>query len=68
MGKGLRQDKIPYNLVSDKINIPSLSPLDIKKKINHASHVVLLDAGTSLGAFSGGDIMGRTLTLMRNLV
>ncbi|ABD69054.1 conserved hypothetical protein [Rhodoferax ferrireducens T118] len=48
--------------------MPSLPPLDIKRKINHASHVVLLGAGASLAAFPAGDANGRKLPLMRNLV
>ena len=48
--------------------MPSLPPLDIKRKINHAPHVVLLGAGASLAAFPAGDANGRRLPLMRNLV
>lgn len=48
--------------------MPSLPPLDIKKKINHAPHVVILGAGASLAAFPNGDLFGRKLPLMRNLV
>ncbi len=48
--------------------MPSLPPLDIKRKINHAPHVVLLGAGASLAAFPAGDANGRKLPLMRNLV
>ncbi len=48
--------------------MPSLPPLDIKRKINHAPHVVLLGAGASLAAFPSGDANGRKLPLMRNIV
>ena len=48
--------------------MPSLPPLDIKHKINHAPHVVLLGAGASLAAFPAGDANGCRLPLMRNLV
>ena len=48
--------------------MPSLPPLDIKRKINHAPHVVLLGAGASLAACPDGDANGRKLPLMRNLV
>ena len=48
--------------------MPSLPPLDIKRKINHAPHVVLLGAGASLAAFPSGDAKGRKLPLMRNMV
>jgi hypothetical protein len=48
--------------------MPSLPPLDIKRKINHAPHVVLLGAGASLAAFPNGDASGRKLPLMRNMV
>ena len=48
--------------------MPSLPPLDVKRKINHAPHVVLLGAGASLAAFPHGDANGRQLPLMRNLV
>lgn len=42
--------------------------MDIKRKINHAPHVVLLGAGASLAAFPNGDANGRRLPMMRNLV
>lgn len=48
--------------------MPSLPPLDIKRKINHAPHVVLLGAGASLAAFPAGDANGLMLPMMRNLV
>lgn len=48
--------------------MPSLPPLDIKRKINHAPHVILLGAGASLAAFPKGDANGLRLPLMRNLV
>ena len=48
--------------------MPSLPPLDTKRKINHAPHVVLLGAGASLAAFPDGDANGLRLPLMRNLV
>lgn len=48
--------------------MPSLPPLDIKRKINHAPHVVLLGAGASLAAFPNGDANGRKLPLMHNIV
>ena len=48
--------------------MPTLPPLDIKKNINHAPHVVILGAGASLAAFPNGDRFGRKLPLMRNLV
>lgn len=48
--------------------MPSLPPLDIDRKINHAPHVVLLGAGASLAAFPRGDANGRRLPLMRDLV
>lgn len=48
--------------------MPSLPPLDIKTKINHAPHVVILGAGASLAAFPNGDRNGSKLPLMRNLV
>lgn len=48
--------------------MPSLPPLDVKRKINHAPHLVLLGAGASLAAFPDGDANGRRLPLMRNLV
>lgn len=48
--------------------MPSLPPLDINRKINHAPHVVLLGAGASLAAFPHGDANGRRLPLMRDLV
>lgn len=48
--------------------MPSLPPLDIKRKINHAPHVILLGAGASLAAFPAGDANRRKLPLMRNLV
>lgn len=46
----------------------SLPPLDIKNNTNEAPHVVLLGAGASLAAFPNGDVHGRRLPLMRNLV
>lgn len=46
----------------------SLPPLDIKRNINAAPHVVILGAGASLAAFPNGDAGGRRLPLMRNLV
>ena len=46
----------------------SLPPLDIKRNINAAPHVVILGAGASLAAFPDGDAEGRRLPLMRNLV
>ncbi len=48
--------------------MPSLPPLDVKRKINHAPHLVLLGAGASLAAFPNGDANGLRLPLMRNLV
>ena len=51
-----------------RFNMPTLPPLDIKKNINHAPHVVILGAGASLAAFPNGDRFGRKLPLMRNLV
>ena len=48
--------------------MPSLPPLDVKRKVNHAPHVVLLGAGASLAAFPQGDANGRRLPLMRDLV
>lgn len=48
--------------------MPALPPLDVKRKINHAPHVILLGAGASLAAFPAGDANGRMLPLMRNLV
>lgn len=48
--------------------MPSLPPLDIKTKVNHAPHVVILGAGASLAAFPKGDVNGRRLPLMRDLV
>jgi hypothetical protein len=48
--------------------MPSLPPLDIKRKINHAPHVVILGAGASLAVFPSGDANGRRLPLMRDLV
>ena len=48
--------------------MPSLPPLDIKKNINYAPHVVILGAGASLAAFPNGDRNGRKLPLMRNMV
>tara|TARA_R110002110_G_scaffold412516_1_gene638535 strand:- start:121 stop:1146 length:1026 start_codon:yes stop_codon:yes gene_type:complete len=46
----------------------SLPPLDIEHNINHAPHVVILGAGASLAAFPNGDINGRIIPLMRNIV
>ena len=46
----------------------TLPPLDIKHNINHAPHVVLLGAGASLATFPRGDVTGRQLPLMRNIV
>lgn len=46
----------------------TLPPLDIKRKINHAPHVVILGAGASLAAFPNGDAHGRQLPLMRDLI
>ena len=48
--------------------MPSLPPLDIKKNINYAPHVVILGAGASYAAFPHGDKNGRVLPLMRNMV
>lgn len=48
--------------------MPSLPPLDIKRKINHAPHLVILGAGASLAAFPNGEANGRKLPLMRNIV
>ncbi len=48
--------------------MPSLPPLDVKRNINHAPHVVLLGAGASLAALPTGDANGRKLPLMRNIV
>lgn len=48
--------------------MPSLPPLDIKKNTNHAPHVVILGAGASLAALPTGDVAGRKLPLMKNLV
>ena len=48
--------------------MPSLPPLDIKRRINPAPHVVLLGAGASLAAFPKGDANGQELPLMRNMV
>lgn len=48
--------------------MPSLPPLDIKKKINYAPHVVILGAGASYAAFPNGDKNGIVLPLMRNMV
>lgn len=50
------------------VNMPSLPPLDIRNNINHAPHVVILGAGASLAAFPNGDLNGRRLPLMCNLV
>ena len=46
----------------------SLPPLDIKKNINDAPHVVILGAGSSLAAFPDGDRNGLQLPLMHNLI
>ena len=46
----------------------SLPPLDIKNNINHAPHVVILGAGSSLAAFPDGDRNGFQLPLMDNLI
>lgn len=46
----------------------SLPPLDIKNNTNDAPHVVILGAGASVAAFPNGDLNGRRLPLMRNLV
>ena len=43
-------------------------PLDIKKNTNHAPHVVILGAGASLAAVPNGDVSGRQLPLMKNLI
>ncbi len=48
--------------------MPRLPPLDLKKNINHAPHVVILGAGASLAALPNGDPNGRKLPLMRNMV
>ncbi len=48
--------------------MPSLPPLDIKKNINYAPHVVILGAGASLAAFPNGDKAGIKLPLMKNIV
>lgn len=48
--------------------MPSLPPLDVKRKLNPAPHVVILGAGASLAAFPNGDANGRQLPLMKNLV
>jgi len=48
--------------------MPSLPPLDIKKNINYAPHVVILGAGASLAALPDGDKFGNKLPLMRNMV
>lgn len=40
----------------------------IKNNVNHSPHVVLLGAGASLAVFPNGDIKGRKLPLMNNLV
>lgn len=46
----------------------SVPPLDIKSNINHAPHVVILGAGSSLAAFPNGDRNGFQLPLMNNLI
>ena len=46
----------------------SVPPLDIKSNINHAPHVVILGAGSSLAAFPDGDGNGFQLPLMDNLI
>lgn len=46
----------------------SLPPLDTKCNINHAPHVVILGAGSSLAAFPDGDRNGLRLPLMNNLI
>ena len=48
--------------------MPSLPPLDIRNNTNAAPHVVILGAGASLAAFPKGDVNGKHLPLMRNLV
>ena len=42
--------------------------MDIKNNINHAPHVVILGAGSSLAAFPDGDRNGFQLPLMHNLI
>lgn len=48
--------------------MPSLPPLDVNNKINHAPHVVILGAGASVAAFPKGDRRGRQLPLMQNFI
>lgn len=46
----------------------TLPPLDIKRKINHAPHVILLGAGASLASLPQGDAGGCRLPLMRDII
>lgn len=48
--------------------MPGLPALDVKTNINHSPHVVILGAGASLAAFPNGDINGRKLPLMSDLI
>lgn len=44
---------------SVRAQMPSLPPLDIKRRINHTPRVVLLGAGGGLASFPAGDANGR---------
>jgi hypothetical protein len=48
--------------------MPRLPALDIRLKVNHSPHVVILGAGASLAACPRGDANGIRLPVMANLV
>jgi hypothetical protein len=46
----------------------SFPPLDVRHKTNPAPHLVILGAGASVAACPDGDVNGRRLPLMRDLI
>jgi hypothetical protein len=49
------------------MSVANLPALDVKTKVNHSPHVVILGSGASLAAFPRGDKNGRLLPVMQNL-
>ena len=48
--------------------MPRLPVFDVRTRINHSPHIVILGAGASRAAFPGGDAKGKRLPVMADLI